>query len=82
MLRPGRSRVRFPIGSLNFSSDVILTAAHWPWGSTQTLREISTRNLTEDKGRPARKAVCEPIVYKIWEPRRLTSLWTSTSCHR
>jgi hypothetical protein len=20
-------------------------------------------------------AICEPIVYKIWEPRRLTHLW-------
>jgi hypothetical protein len=35
--------------------------------STQSLTEISTRNLPGDKGRPARKAdnftaVCEPIV--------------------
>jgi hypothetical protein len=32
------------------------------------------------KGQPARKAdnftaICEPIVYKMWEPRRLTTLW-------
>jgi hypothetical protein len=36
-------------------------------GSTQPLREMSTRNLPEGKGRPTRKAdkltaLCEPIV--------------------
>jgi hypothetical protein len=36
-------------------------------GSTQSLTEMSTRNLAGDKGRPARKAdnltaICEPIV--------------------
>jgi hypothetical protein len=24
-------------------------------------------------------AICEPIVYKMWEPRRLTNLWASTA---
>jgi hypothetical protein len=36
--------------------------------------------------RPARKpdnltAICEPIVKKMWEPRRLTTLWASTTCY-
>jgi hypothetical protein len=36
-------------------------------GSTQSLTEMSTRNLPAGKGRPARKAdnltaICEPIV--------------------
>jgi hypothetical protein len=36
-------------------------------GSTQPLAEMSTKNLAEGKGRPARKAdnltaICEPIV--------------------
>jgi hypothetical protein len=36
-------------------------------GSTQPLTEMSTRNLSEGKGRPARKAdnltaICEPTV--------------------
>jgi hypothetical protein len=36
-------------------------------GSTQPLTEMSTRNLSASKGRPARKAdnliaICEPIV--------------------
>jgi hypothetical protein len=46
---------------------------------TQPLTEMSTRNLSGGKGRPVRKAVIltaifELIVYKMWEPRRLTSL--------
>jgi hypothetical protein len=36
--------------------------------------------------RPVRKAdnlttICEPTVYKIWEPRRPTPLWASTACY-
>jgi hypothetical protein len=56
--------------------------------STQPLTEISTKNLPGGKGgRPARKAdnltaICEPINYKMWEPRRLTTLWASTACYK
>jgi hypothetical protein len=24
-------------------------------------------------------AICEPIFYKMWKPRRLTTLWASTA---
>jgi hypothetical protein len=56
-------------------------------GSTQPLTEMNTRNLPGGKGRPARKAdnltaICEPIVNKMWEPRRLGTLWASTACYR
>jgi hypothetical protein len=56
-------------------------------GSTQTLTEMSTRNLPGGKGRPASEAdnliaICEPIVYKMWEPRRLTTLWAFTAGYR
>jgi hypothetical protein len=56
-------------------------------GATQLLTEMSTRNLPGGKGRSARKAdkltaICEPIVYKMWEPRRLTTLLASTACYR
>jgi hypothetical protein len=38
------------------------------------------------KGRLARKAdnltaVCEPIIWNIWEPRRLSTLSASTACY-
>jgi hypothetical protein len=49
-------------------------------GSTQPLPELSTRDLPGGKGRPARKTdnltdIYESIVQKIWEPRRLTTLY-------
>jgi hypothetical protein len=54
-------------------------------GSTQPLTEMSTRNLPGRKDRPAREAdltaICELIVMKMWEPRRLTTLWASTACY-
>jgi hypothetical protein len=48
---------------------------------------MSTRNLPVGKGRTAGKAdsltaVCEPIIYKMYEHRYLTTLWSSTACHR
>jgi hypothetical protein len=56
-------------------------------GSTQPLTEMSTRNLPGSKERPARKAdnltaIFEPNVYKMWEPRRVTTLWAFTTCYR
>jgi hypothetical protein len=55
-------------------------------GSNQPLRETTTKNLLGGKGRSARKAgnftaICEPIVWKMWEPRRLTTVWASTACY-
>jgi hypothetical protein len=56
-------------------------------GSTQSLTELSTRNLSGCKERPAREAdnltaICEPIVWKMWEPRSLTTQWASTAYYR
>jgi hypothetical protein len=56
-------------------------------GSTQSLTETSTRNLSGGKGRSARKAdnfaaICEPIVYKMWEPRHVTTLWALMASYR
>jgi hypothetical protein len=67
MLQAGRSRVRVPMRSLNFSIDLILPAALMALRSTQPLTEMSTRNLPGGEGPPVRKAenltaICEPIV--------------------
>jgi hypothetical protein len=56
-------------------------------GSSQPLTEMSTRNLPGGERRPERKAdnltaICEPIVQKMWVPRRLTILWAFTACYR
>jgi hypothetical protein len=62
------------IGCFNWTNPSSRTMA---LESTQPLTEMSTRNLHGGKGRPVRgadnlTAICEPIVYKMWEPRRLT----------
>jgi hypothetical protein len=54
--------------------------------STQSLTEMSTRNVLGDKGLWERRAdnltaICEPIVYKIWDPRRLIALRASIVCY-
>jgi hypothetical protein len=56
-------------------------------GSTQSLTEMSTRNLPGGKVRPEPKAhnftaTYEPTIYKMWERRRLTTLWASMVCYR
>jgi hypothetical protein len=56
--------------------------------STQPLTEMSTMNLPGSKGRPAHKAdnltaICElTCLEKMWQPRRLATLWASTACYR
>jgi hypothetical protein len=55
--------------------------------SIQLLREMITRKLPGVKERPERKAdnltaICESIVWKMWDPRRLTTRWASTACYR
>jgi hypothetical protein len=56
-------------------------------GSTQSLTELSTRNLSVNKGQPVHKAdnltaICEPTVQKMSEPRHFTTLWASMACYR
>jgi hypothetical protein len=86
MLQSGRSRFRVPMRSLDFFNLPNPFRRTMDLGSTQSLTEMSTRNLPGCKGWPAHKAdltaICEPIVYKMWEPGRLTTLWSSTACYR
>jgi hypothetical protein len=56
-------------------------------GSTQPVTEMSTRYLPGGKRRPVRQAdnliaICEAIVKKMSELRRLTTLWAFTACYR
>jgi hypothetical protein len=43
--KDGKSRARFPVGSLTFSSDLILLCAFSSLGSTHSLTEISTEKF-------------------------------------
>jgi hypothetical protein len=61
------------------------------WSSGQSfslqIQRSRSSNLPGGNGRPALKAdnltaVCESTVYKMWEPRRLTTLWVSTACYK
>jgi hypothetical protein len=56
-------------------------------GMTQPPTEMSTTNLPGDKRLLACRAdnltaICEPTVYKMWEPECLTTLWASTAYYR
>jgi hypothetical protein len=50
MLQAGRSRVRFPMRSLDFSVDLIFPATLRPFGRLKPLTEMSTRNIPGSKG--------------------------------
>jgi hypothetical protein len=87
MLQAGRSRVRFPISSLDFFNWPNPSSRIMALGSNQPLTEMNTRNLPGGKWRPAHKAdnltaFCEPIVFKMCEHRRLTNIWAYTACYR
>jgi hypothetical protein len=70
MLQTRRSRVRFPMRTLEFFNSSDRTNRIMALGSTQPLTEMSTRNLPGGKGRPARMAdnlntISEPIAQKM-----------------
>jgi hypothetical protein len=74
--------------------DYVIGFLNWPnpssritvSGSIQPLIKICTKNLLGDKGRTEREAdltaIFEPIIWKMWKPRRLIILWASIVCYR
>jgi hypothetical protein len=79
MLQVGRSKARVPVRSFNVFHLSNPSRRSMALGLTQPLTEMSTRISFWGIVRPARKAdnlsaICEPIVYKMWEPERLTTL--------
>jgi hypothetical protein len=72
------------IGLFNWPNPSSCTTA---LGLTQSLTEMSTRNLPGGKGWLAPMtdnltATCELTVYKMWEPWCLTTLWASMVCYK
>jgi hypothetical protein len=81
MLQAGRLPVRFPdeVDFFNLPSSSSRTIALW---STQPLTEMSTRNLSGGKKRPARRADNLAECLKMWEPQLLATIRASTACTR
>jgi hypothetical protein len=82
-----RSQVQFLMSSFDFFNWPNPSSHTMALESTQRLTEMSTRNLPGGKVRPASKAdnlitICGLIAQKMWEPRRLTTLWASMACYR
>jgi hypothetical protein len=81
MLKAGRSPVRVP-NEVDFFYLPNPSSHTIALGSTQPLTDMSIRNFPAGKKRPARRAdnlaaICEPNVWKLWEPQPLTNLRTT-----
>jgi hypothetical protein len=88
-----RKRRISPHAVVRSITDEVNRFLNWPNSSSHTmalgstLTKMSTRYLPVGKVRPEREAdnltaICEPIVWKMWELRHLTTLWAFTACYR
>jgi hypothetical protein len=89
MLQAGRWMIRFPMRSLNFFFNWPNPSSRTMWVRLILLTEMSTRKISDGKGRPTDALGWQPHRYlwadcleKMWEPQRLTSQWALTACYR
>jgi hypothetical protein len=88
MLQAARLLDLFLIRSSDFSIDLILPLQpHYGHGVDSASNRNEYQESSWGEVRQAPKAdnlttICKPSVWKMWEPRRLTTLWASTACYR
>jgi hypothetical protein len=64
MLQAGRSGIRVPMRSSNFSTYLILPASLWPWDLLSLEQKRVPEYISEGKARPARKVDNLTAIYE------------------